>query len=140
MQLATVASAHARLNEFDQPWRFSTLPLRQRSEPARGAQTRALHRLRGEILIATKRTKEGTQELLRSLEIAKAQQAKSEEQRTAQTIAKLAGKPASPRDRDTQADRSIALAVWHLGRPREARQVSATTTRILRLTGLENSP
>ncbi len=63
-------------------------------------------------------------ELRRALEIAKTQQAKSEEQRTAQTIAKLVTQLACPRDRDIQTDRSIALAVWQLGRPREAQPVS----------------
>ena len=64
-------------------------PLRHRNEAARDALNSALHRLRGEILIATRKTKEGMHELRRALEIAKTQQAKSEEQRTAQTIAKF---------------------------------------------------
>ena len=91
VQLATVASAHARLNEPDEALALLDAAFAASQRSGERRVDSALHRLRGEILIACKKTKEGRQELLRALEIAKAQQAKSEEQRTAQTIAKLAG-------------------------------------------------
>jgi tetratricopeptide (TPR) repeat protein len=90
VQLATVASAHARLNEFDQALALLDTAVAAAQRTGERRADSALHRLRGEILIATKKTKEGTQELFRALKIAKTQQAKSEEQRTAQTIAKFA--------------------------------------------------
>jgi class 3 adenylate cyclase/tetratricopeptide (TPR) repeat protein len=90
VQLATVASAHARLNEFDQALALLDTAIAAAQRTGERRADSALHRLRGEILIAAKKTKEGTQELFRALEIAKTQQAKSEEQRTAQTIAKFA--------------------------------------------------
>ncbi len=90
VQLATVASAHARLNEFDQALALLDAAIAAAQRTGERRADSALHRLRGEILIAAKKTKEGTQELFCALEIAKAQKAKSEEQRTAQTIAKLA--------------------------------------------------
>lgn len=92
VQLATLASVHARLGENNRALELldKAVTIAQRTGERRAAS--ALYRLRGEILIATKREKEGTQELMRSLEIARTQQAKSEEARTAKTIAKLVGK------------------------------------------------
>ena len=92
VQLATLASVHARLGENNRALELldKAVAIAQRTGERRAAS--ALYRLRGEILIATKREKEGTQELMRSLEIARTQQAKSEEARTAKTIAKLVGK------------------------------------------------
>lgn len=92
VQLATLASVHARLGENDQALALldKAVAIAQRTGEKRADS--AVHRLRGEILIATRREKDGRQELLRSLETAVAQQAKSEEARTAKTIAKLVGK------------------------------------------------
>lgn len=96
VQLATLASAHARLGKNDRALALldEAIAVAQRTGECRADSS--LHRLRGEILIDTKREKEGRQEFLRSLEIAVAQQAKSEEARTAKTIAKLVGKPPAP--------------------------------------------
>lgn len=91
VQLATIASAHARLGETAQALALldRAIAIAQRTGERRADS--ALHRLRGEILIATNRRQEGRLALLRSLEVAKAQQAKSEGERTARTIAKLMG-------------------------------------------------
>lgn len=92
VQLATVASAHARLNEPGEALVLLDVALAASERTGERRADSALHRLRGEILIATKRTKEGKQALSRSLDIAKSQHARSEERRTAQVIAKLASK------------------------------------------------
>lgn len=92
VQLATLASVHARLGENDQALAFLDEAMATARRTGESRADSSLHRLRGEILIATKREKEGTQELMRSLDIARAQQAKSEEVRTAKTIARLLSK------------------------------------------------
>jgi class 3 adenylate cyclase/tetratricopeptide (TPR) repeat protein len=91
VQLATLASVHARLGENDQALALLDKAVAAAQRTGEKRADSALYRLRGEILIATKREKEGRQELLRSLAIAVAQQAKSEEARTAKTIARLVG-------------------------------------------------
>jgi class 3 adenylate cyclase/tetratricopeptide (TPR) repeat protein len=91
VQFATVASAYARLGE----WQKALALLDQAIAVARTTGERradsALHRVRGEVLLASGRKKEGERELLVALDIAKAQQAKSEIDRATATLAKLAG-------------------------------------------------
>lgn len=92
VQLATLASAHARLGKNDRALALLDEAIAAARRTGECRADSSLHRLRGEILIDTKRKKEGRQELLRSLEIAVAQQAKSEEARTAKTISRLVDK------------------------------------------------
>ncbi|MBX9588919.1 MAG: AAA family ATPase [Hyphomonadaceae bacterium] len=93
VQLATVASAHARLGEIDRALAQVDQAIAIAGRTGERRADSALHRLRGEMLIASGRNKEGEQELLAALEIARAQQAKSEAERTARAIAKLIGAP-----------------------------------------------
>jgi class 3 adenylate cyclase/tetratricopeptide (TPR) repeat protein len=91
VQLATLASAHARLGKNDLALALLDEAIAAAQRTGEKRADSALYRLRGEILIDTKRGNEGRQALLRSLEIALAQQAKSEEARTAKVIARLVG-------------------------------------------------
>lgn len=115
VQLATIASAHARLGETAQALALldRAIAIAQRTGERRADC--ALHRLRGEILIATDRRGDGRLALQRSLEIARAQQATSEGERTARTMAKLMGNR-SPRvtgiRRPLAALRSYLASGW----------------------------
>jgi tetratricopeptide (TPR) repeat protein len=94
VQLATIASAHARLSENDKALALVDEAIAVADRTGEGRANSALHRLRGELLIALNMRREGKLELLRALEIARAQQAVSEAERTEKTIAKLIGKVA----------------------------------------------
>ncbi len=109
VQLATLASAHARLGEVDDALQLVSQAIEVAERTGERRANSALHRLRGEILIGLKKRGEGERELALALEIAKAQQAKSEETRTADTIARLTRKP---QPRPGTARRPRLLAAW----------------------------
>ena len=93
VQLATLASAHARLGEVDDLLQLVSQAIEMAERTGEKRANSALHRLRGEILIGLKKRAEGERELALALEIAKTQQANAEETRTADTIARLTRKP-----------------------------------------------
>ena len=109
VQLATLASAYARLGEVDDALQLVSQAIEVAERTGERRANSALHRLRGEILIGLKKRAEGERELALALEIAKAQQAKSEEARTADTIARLTRKP---QPRPGGARRPRLLAAW----------------------------
>ena len=109
VQLATLASAYARLGEVDDALQLVSQAIEVAERTGERRANSALHRLRGEILIGLKKRAEGERELALALEIAMAQQAKSEEARTADTIARLTRKP---QPRPGGARRPRLLAAW----------------------------
>jgi tetratricopeptide (TPR) repeat protein len=91
VQLATLASAYARLNDMGKALALMDEAIAAARQTGERRADSALHRLRGELLIATRRFEEGRQDLLRALEIAEAQQAISEVDRTQKAIRQARG-------------------------------------------------
>jgi tetratricopeptide (TPR) repeat protein len=96
-QLGTVASAHARLGEIgkalsllDDALAISARTGERRADPS-------LHRLRGELLIATGKRARGLQALQQSLNAARSQHSRADEARTAAVMARLQQAGSGPR-------------------------------------------
>ena len=89
VQLATLASAYARLLQPAEALALLEQAIAVAQETGERRADSALHRLRAEIWIAIGRRAEGERDLLRALEIAKAQHAQSEVDRTNKTMARL---------------------------------------------------
>jgi class 3 adenylate cyclase/tetratricopeptide (TPR) repeat protein len=92
IHLATMASAHARLREIDKALSLVEQALATAARTGEGRADVALHRLRGELLLAIGRRSEGDHELQLSLSVARSQQAKAEQARTEEAIARLVGR------------------------------------------------
>jgi class 3 adenylate cyclase/tetratricopeptide (TPR) repeat protein len=90
VHLATLASAHARLREFDQALVLAEQALATAARTGERRVDAALHRLRGELLFTVGRKGEGHNELQLSLGVARSQGARAEQARTEETIARLA--------------------------------------------------
>jgi class 3 adenylate cyclase/tetratricopeptide (TPR) repeat protein len=99
VQLATIASGYARLNKPEKALTLIDEAIVIANRTGEERVNSALHRLRGELLIALGNLKEGRCALVRAIEIAKAQQAVSEVERTEKTIARLVGSAATPSGR-----------------------------------------
>jgi predicted ATPase len=94
IQLGTLASAHARLGEIDValPLVDEALALAARTGERRADP--ALHRLRGELMLAVGERRKGMHELQHALTVARSQLAKAEEGRIESAIASLQQSPA----------------------------------------------
>jgi tetratricopeptide (TPR) repeat protein len=90
-QLATLASAHARLGEIDTALELVERALTIAAETGERRAEAALHRSRGELLLAAGRRAEAEAALQRSLAVARAQPAPAEAARTEQALARLRG-------------------------------------------------
>jgi tetratricopeptide (TPR) repeat protein len=99
VQLATIASGYARLNKPEKALTLIDEAIAIANRTGEERANSALYRLRGELLIALGNPKEGRRALVRAIEIAKAQQAVSEIERTEKTIARLVGSTAKPSGR-----------------------------------------
>ncbi len=92
VQLATQAAAHARLRELDEAVALLDRALATSSRTGERRADAALHRLRGELLIALGKRGEGEHELQLSLAVARSQQARAEQARTEEALTRLAGR------------------------------------------------
>jgi class 3 adenylate cyclase/tetratricopeptide (TPR) repeat protein len=90
VQLATLAAAHARLRELDQALSLLDQALATAARTGERRADAALHRLRGELLLAVGKRSDGEEELQLSLNVARLQGAKAEQDRTEEAIARLA--------------------------------------------------
>ena len=90
VHLATLASAHARLRELDKALALADQALATAARTGERRADVALHRLRGELLLAVGRRSEGAHELQLSLSVARSQGARAEQARTQEAIARLA--------------------------------------------------
>jgi len=90
VHLATLASAHARLRELDKALALADQALATAARTGERRADVALHRLRGELLLAVGRCSEGAHELQLSLGVARSQGARAEQARTEEAIARLA--------------------------------------------------
>jgi class 3 adenylate cyclase/tetratricopeptide (TPR) repeat protein len=93
VHLATIASAHARLRELDVALLLADEAIAIAARTGEGRADSALHRLRGELLFAVGKKGDGEQSLLTALQVARSQQARAEERRAQEAIARLMGKP-----------------------------------------------
>ena len=91
VQLATVASAYARLGDTGKALALADQALEVAHRTGEKRVDSALHRLRGELLIARNKRRAGRADLLRAIEIARAQHAVSEAGRAEKAYAKLFG-------------------------------------------------
>jgi class 3 adenylate cyclase/tetratricopeptide (TPR) repeat protein len=92
VQLATLAAAHARLRELDAALSLLGEALATVARTGERRAAAALHRLRGELLLAAGRRSEAEHELQLSLDVARMQGASAEQARTEQAIASMAGR------------------------------------------------
>jgi adenylate cyclase len=89
VHLATLAAAHARLAEMDAALALVDEAIATAARTGERRADSALYRLRGELLFAAGRQRDGERDLLAALEVARAQHARAEEDRARKTIAQL---------------------------------------------------
>jgi tetratricopeptide (TPR) repeat protein len=89
--LGTLASAHARLGETDTALALLDEALAISARTGERRAESSLHRLRGELLIATGKRARGIEVLHQSLAVARSQDNKADETRTAAVLARLQG-------------------------------------------------
>jgi tetratricopeptide (TPR) repeat protein len=89
VQLASLGGAHAKAGNLAEALRLFDEAIRTAERTGERQAEAALHRAYGEILSAAGRTEEGKSQLIRALEIARAQHAISEESRIANSLARL---------------------------------------------------
>jgi class 3 adenylate cyclase/tetratricopeptide (TPR) repeat protein len=93
IQLATLASAHAKLGETKPALALLDEALATSAKTAEAHADAALHRLRGELLFALGKKSQAEAALHRAQDVARHQQARAEEARVEKAIARLATAP-----------------------------------------------
>jgi class 3 adenylate cyclase/tetratricopeptide (TPR) repeat protein len=96
VHLATLAAAHARLAELDEALALVEKAIATMARTGERRVEPALYRLRGELLLAAGRRSDGELDLAAALQVARAQQARAEEERALKAIARLARKEPPP--------------------------------------------
>ena len=89
VQLASLGGAHAKAGNIGEALRLLDEAIRTAERTGERQAAAALHRAYGEVLFATGRTEDGERQLIRALEIARAQHAISEERRIGNSLARL---------------------------------------------------
>jgi class 3 adenylate cyclase/tetratricopeptide (TPR) repeat protein len=92
VHLGTLASAHARLHELDKALALLDEALMTAARTGERRADVALHRFRGELLFDIGKRSEAQHELQLSLDVARSQQARTEQGRTETVIARLIGR------------------------------------------------
>jgi class 3 adenylate cyclase/tetratricopeptide (TPR) repeat protein len=90
VQYATVASAHAKLGQIDEALLLVEQAILIAKTTGERRADAALHRLLGELLLASNKYEDGRQALMRALETARTQHANSEESRITTVLETLA--------------------------------------------------
>jgi hypothetical protein len=99
IHLGTLAAAHARLGETDAAADLLDKAFAAAARTGERRADAALHRLRGELLLAAGKRSKAERELRKALDVARSQQARAEEARIESAIARLTQAAAPARTR-----------------------------------------